>query len=121
MIDDELYFVHQTAREFLVVEKGNPPEAGWKGSFQQADTHTLLALICIDYLLFSDGNSAHTAFWDYATCNWVAHCQSIEVDQCLANKVKKFLFQNGTVTPSFTRWLAGINYVSFTLIATIIR
>lgn len=33
VVDDYLYFVHQTAREFLIGEKGHQVTVGWKGSF----------------------------------------------------------------------------------------
>ena len=110
IIDDKLYFVHQTAREFLIGEEGYRPVVRWKGSFQQADSHILLALICIDYLTFFDGDSTDANFEDYATWYWMVLCQNIDVTQQLADKVKSFLFQNGTATSSFNRWrLAAID------------
>ncbi|MCJ1262547.1 hypothetical protein MMC22_002417 [Lobaria immixta] len=104
IVDNDIYFAHQTAREFLIGEDGYRPAVGWKGSFQLAYSHTLLAQICIDYLLLLYDGSLDAAFQDYATMYWPGHYQSFEEDRSLADKVKEFLFQNGGVAPSFVRW-----------------
>ena len=104
IVDNDIYFAHQTAREFLIGEDGYRPAVGWKGSFQLAYSHTLLAQICIDYLLLLYDGSLDAVFQDYATIYWPGHCQSFEEDRSLADKVKEFFFQNGGVAPSFVRW-----------------
>ncbi|MCJ1265803.1 hypothetical protein MMC22_005684 [Lobaria immixta] len=111
IVDDKLYFAHQTAREFLIQEDSYHETAvEWKGSFQLADSHTLLARVCIDYLLLLYDGSLDATFQTYATSYWPSHCQSFEVDQSLANKVKSFLFQSSITAPSFVRWTMAMNH-----------
>ncbi|KAJ5663393.1 hypothetical protein N7507_004124 [Penicillium longicatenatum] len=51
--DSRLYFIHQTAREFLTSEeKGN--EESWKGKFSLPQSHGTMSRICIQYLLLPD-------------------------------------------------------------------
>ena len=106
IVDNHLYFAHQTAREFLIQDDGykSAVSTGWKRSFQLASSHTLLAQTCIDYLLFLYDGSLDDTFQSYATSYWPQHCQSLEVDQSLANQVRNFMFQSGSVAPSFVRW-----------------
>ncbi|KAJ6110055.1 hypothetical protein N7486_002290 [Penicillium sp. IBT 16267x] len=51
--DSRLYFIHQTAREFLISkEKGN--EESWKGKFSLPQSHGTMSRTCIKYLLLPD-------------------------------------------------------------------
>lgn len=69
IVDDKLYFAHQTAKEFLLGEGGCHATVGWRGSFQLAYSHILLARICIDYLLLLYDESLDATFQDYSTSN----------------------------------------------------
>ncbi|MCJ1462428.1 Ankyrin-2 [Pseudocyphellaria aurata] len=104
IIDSKLYFAHQTAREFLEGEDSYSATGRWRHSFQLADSHSIIALTCIDYLLLLYEGYPDASFETYATFGWPAHCQSIEVDKALANKVKSFLFESDEVAPSFLEW-----------------
>jgi ankyrin repeat protein len=66
IIDSRIYFVHQTAKEFLLrvgPEKISPtPRDVWKQSLNMPESHLLLARICMFYLQlpdFNDGPLAH--------------------------------------------------------------
>ena len=109
IVDSKLYFAHQTVREFLIGEEGYQPATAWKGSFPLADSHTVLARICINYLLLMYDGSLDGTFHDYALICWPEHCQSLELDQSLADKVNSFIFQNSSVAPSFVRWTIAMN------------
>ncbi|KAJ5903418.1 hypothetical protein N7504_005801 [Penicillium tannophilum] len=51
--DSRLYFIHQTAREFLLSkEKGN--EESWKGRFSLPQSNGTMSRTCIQYLLLPD-------------------------------------------------------------------
>ncbi len=53
--DSKLYLVHQTVRDFLILEAaGGRPPARWRNSFDLAMSQSLLATACITYLMFSD-------------------------------------------------------------------
>ena len=109
IVNNKLYFAHQTAREFLIENDGNQSAVGWKHAFQLTSSHTLLAQICVDYLLLLYDGHRNDSFESYATIHWPEHCQSLEVDQSLAGKVNCFLFQNKSVAPSFVRWTIATN------------
>lgn len=112
IVGNKLYFAHQTARDFLVGEENYQATVGWRGSFQLTDSHTLIAGICLDYLLLRYDGSLDNTFEHYATKNWPMHCQRFEEDQLLADKVKSFLFQNSSVAPSFRRWKLDVRDLS---------
>ncbi|KAI9842016.1 MAG: hypothetical protein M1837_007512 [Sclerophora amabilis] len=54
-VDSKIYFVHQTARQFLIDSSntGVPSLGAWKHSLRAADSHRVLAEISILYLLFT--------------------------------------------------------------------
>jgi hypothetical protein len=82
-----IYFLHQTAREFLLLlPTVTPPKLKWHHSITTQSAQTVLAELCVIYLdLFNSytrvpteaerrsGYSAHTAFLDYAAKNWGVH------------------------------------------------
>ena len=94
VVDEKVYLVHQTARQFLLGLKQSSQE-GWKHSFQLRDVRYDLAKICITYLLLFEyqkdnlemppvfGSSdipetvQHYAdaypFLDYAAAHWATH------------------------------------------------
>ncbi|KAI3571047.1 hypothetical protein IWW34DRAFT_772695, partial [Fusarium oxysporum f. sp. albedinis] len=86
-----IYFLHQTAREFLLADLASPttisPELHWHHSITTQDAHTVLAELCVLYLNFfnsntslltdMDGEAGHCIdkhpFLDYSAKTWGAH------------------------------------------------
>ncbi|SPO03478.1 uncharacterized protein DNG_06161 [Cephalotrichum gorgonifer] len=110
--DGKLYFIHQTAREFLT--KANPDRQGtWGGRLNMLESHSTMSLICLDYLLLPDleadikfeqhGPSIdyllltglqtdnkfvqHGSFINYAVTHWPFHYSSQE--EKTANESRK--------------------------------
>ena len=103
--DSKLFFIHQTAREFLLT----PPTSGdttskkWQGRFCMPQAHTVLSRTCLHYLSLGDfttptqGNSTEKKqypFLEYTALNWVLHYtfqesraanESVEVARRLCN------------------------------------
>ena len=83
--DGKVYFLHQTAREFLLQESNTIPAQppSWHRSVNVHQAHTFLAEICVHYLdsgvVLSDADEKTSqgidnhAFLDYSAKNWVAH------------------------------------------------
>ncbi|KAJ5935168.1 hypothetical protein N7466_004715 [Penicillium verhagenii] len=82
---DRIYFLHQTAREFLVtntIKTGLPSALSWQGSIDSKSAHKTLAEVCVVYLNFFNRltASAHGKedpiphhFKEYASNNWGSH------------------------------------------------
>ncbi|KAL3488415.1 hypothetical protein BJX62DRAFT_240109 [Aspergillus germanicus] len=80
-----LFFLHQTAREFLI---DTQREGKWKGRFNLAQSHSVLARPCLQYLLLpsgidDEGESGDAvdnskAFLPYAASYWPVHYGSQE-------------------------------------------
>ena len=96
--DSKLYFLHQTAKEFLVASSGPTPArkhlvpspGAWKHTMEPSESNFILAKACITYLLFSIFESEPLKiqerrgpvrstyiekhyFLSYAAHNWPAH------------------------------------------------
>ncbi|KAH7114771.1 hypothetical protein B0J13DRAFT_460125, partial [Dactylonectria estremocensis] len=84
----KIYFLHQTAREFLLADLASPTtvpsEPHWHHSIAIHQAHIVLAEVCVAYLNFfnSDvsriptdaiGEAGHHAFLDYSAKSWGAH------------------------------------------------
>jgi hypothetical protein len=86
-----IYFIHQTAREFLLADLAPPTpvssELHWHHSITTKDAHAVLAKLCVLYLNFFNSNvglstdanreaghsiNRHT-FLDYSAQNWGDH------------------------------------------------
>ncbi|KAJ9660139.1 hypothetical protein H2201_007046 [Coniosporium apollinis] len=68
VIDENIYLVHQTAKEFLLSSSRFQHQLGrWKHSIKPYDSERLLAEICLRYLLLSDFEACplHTDSDDY--------------------------------------------------------
>lgn len=77
--DSRIYLIHQTAREFLLHNKGE-----W--FFQQNETNVLLSKICLAFLLqedqvFKAGEkyTTHKCFLEYAAVYWADHAREISL------------------------------------------
>ena len=103
--DSVIYFIHQTARDFLIcrdhdgrlVGQGNQPHDIWRFSIRLKDTHCLLAHICFYYLSFTtfkvEPSGAGANLWPRATCkaenelleyaadHWHYHLQMAEMNE----------------------------------------
>ncbi|KAL7921513.1 hypothetical protein ACQKWADRAFT_295261 [Trichoderma austrokoningii] len=92
----KIYFLHQTAREFLLTEIASSPAASssnWQHSISLCQAHNTLAKACIIYLdLFNSNgefqkdieeirssNGDLLEFLDYAAENWVAHSNKADI------------------------------------------
>ncbi|KAH7173109.1 hypothetical protein DER46DRAFT_596919 [Fusarium sp. MPI-SDFR-AT-0072] len=87
----KIYFLHQTAREFLLADLTSPTtvpsELRWHRSITAHHAHTVLAELCVLYLNFfnsdvslptgANGEAGHSidsyAFLDYSAKTWGAH------------------------------------------------
>ncbi|KAH7117332.1 hypothetical protein EDB81DRAFT_243041 [Dactylonectria macrodidyma] len=86
-----IYFLHQTAREFLLADSASPTtvssELHWHHSITTQDAHAVLSKLCVLYLNFfnsnvslltdANGEAGHSfdrhAFLDYSAQTWGAH------------------------------------------------
>ncbi|KAK1241332.1 hypothetical protein MKX08_001306 [Trichoderma sp. CBMAI-0020] len=93
----KVYFLHQTAREFLLADLASPtaiPSAlHWHHSITTRQAHNILAELCVVYLnLFNsslrptieaDGKTSYStdrdAFLDYSAENWGAHLREAHI------------------------------------------
>lgn len=125
VIDSKIYFVHQTAREFLV--KIDSPQPGglnaWQNSLDPLEADQILAQICISYLIlevfreppWSSGDNMVKRprkeewisqylkkynFLEYAAVNWVSHFGKIQgraTNMVMESALKLFVTQSKTV------------------------
>jgi ankyrin repeat domain-containing protein 50 len=108
IIDSRIYLLHQTAREFLVQNpevsspQGVPGALRWKHSLRPQESQSILAEICIRYLLLGDFG-AHPldndkspsqyaedyTFLDYSAKNWAAHLRqsSAEIKKAMTQSM----------------------------------
>jgi ankyrin repeat protein len=90
---DKVYFLHQTAREFLLAEPPIPntmhKELQWHSSITMEDAHTALAECCVRYLSFFDADDSLTedrvqnveddAFLEYSANFWGLHLRKSKI------------------------------------------
>ena len=80
VVDQRVYLLHQTAKEFLVA-KHQEMSSGWKYSLSPADSELVIARTCITYLMFDvfDRSIAHGSaehgYLNYASKFWPIHYQ----------------------------------------------
>ncbi|KFA54499.1 hypothetical protein S40293_10062 [Stachybotrys chartarum IBT 40293] len=89
----KVYFLHQSAREFLLLTDMSRPEAvGWHCSISARYAHAVIAEACVRYLevfnvgyIFrnSDGEDSHnieiSAFHNYSAVNWSVHFREARI------------------------------------------
>ena len=82
--DNKLFFIHQTAREFLL---SSEHQNGWKGCLSMTHSHRRILRSCLDYLLLQDMpderplvlysdiqyDDTKYPFLEYAAKNWPRH------------------------------------------------
>ncbi|KAJ9604218.1 hypothetical protein H2200_011052 [Cladophialophora chaetospira] len=81
--DDEVYLLHQTAREFLMRDPfsvdGQTSELSWKGSIKLQVSNKFLAERCIWYLMSDLPNSPCTGMLEYSSLYWASHFRGAEI------------------------------------------
>jgi hypothetical protein len=90
---DRIYFLHQTAREFLLAERLSANaiqrELVWHGFTSMEDAHTALAECCVRFLsFFANGNSLtkdqgldveYDVFLEYSAMIWNLHIRESRI------------------------------------------
>ncbi|KAL7814593.1 hypothetical protein V8C44DRAFT_363537 [Trichoderma aethiopicum] len=78
--DGKLFFIHQTAREFLLSSRS---KGNWQGRFTMPKSHSTLSSACLRYLLLPDLPAKETAggppppkLFLYAAIHWPLHYNS---------------------------------------------
>ncbi|KAI3293870.1 hypothetical protein DTO002I6_4816 [Penicillium roqueforti] len=94
--DSKLFFIHQTARDFLI----NPPRSGkWKGRLSMQHSHANMALLCLSFLSFLDGQSsveqieAKFPLARYSAQHWMDHARPAETENEVQKSVMEFFLQ----------------------------
>ena len=84
----KVYFLHQTAREFLLADLSSfisvPSDLHWHQTITARYAHTVLAEQCVLYLnLFNSAESGHNvgsdAFLDYSAKHWGLHFREADI------------------------------------------
>ena len=103
---EEFFFVHESAREFLLLKQDDQEAGGWRGSFKSDESHTLLARICIEFLrsAYNESDKRIHTFEHYATHSWYRHCQRGTWSENLRQRVSSFMLDHGEITTSYQRW-----------------
>jgi hypothetical protein len=79
--DKKVYFLHQTAREFLLqkdLSQRHDLVPGWNGSVSIQEAHSVLAMSCIiyiDLIMSADEKS----FLEYSAGHWVTHFRDADM------------------------------------------
>ncbi|EJT68836.1 hypothetical protein GGTG_13589 [Gaeumannomyces tritici R3-111a-1] len=81
--DDKVYFLHQTAREFLLPLAASlpapPSTTTWAHAFTIRQAHTVLAESCTVYLDLRTDENVEADFLNYSAKNWGAHFREANI------------------------------------------
>ncbi|CAG7996124.1 unnamed protein product [Penicillium nalgiovense] len=94
--DSKLFFIHQTAREFLTDSRQS---GKWKGRLSMIQSHKRMALVCLSYLSHLDGQGsgmeirARFPLAQYSAENWMDHSRPTETENEVLDSVLKLLLQ----------------------------
>ena len=113
----KVYFLHQTAREFLLADSAAkvPPERRWHHSITARQAHMVLAEACVVHLDFfnsdvvlTDGSASSqyinsSTFLDYSAENWAAHFREAHFSDDAAI-VRSALRICNTDSKSYSTW-----------------
>ncbi|KAF5003680.1 hypothetical protein FDECE_9790 [Fusarium decemcellulare] len=95
VIDSRVFLLHQTVKEFLVSSNSEPVSRGnlrWKQALHPGASNTILAHVCVWYLLLKDLNCTHlklakystaerdNGFIEYAANYWADHFNKLPVN-----------------------------------------
>ncbi|KAK6500411.1 hypothetical protein TWF481_010755 [Arthrobotrys musiformis] len=133
IVDSKIYLLHQTAKEFLVLQDGTDPSRGdlkWKYSIQPRDSHLRLAEICIQHLYFAEFESnplyedmipseyarSHV-FLDYSANHWTTHVRKSQInsDEPMARYAMRLCNPNSTRCQTWLRihWASTRTNIDF--------
>ncbi|KAF4840130.1 Vegetative incompatibility protein HET-E-1 [Colletotrichum siamense] len=146
IVDGRIYFIHQTAKEFLVPKDeqiqvvqptylpAEPEPFLWKHTFALEKSHLTLAQICIWYLNLQNdfilmqplvhGKEEHRQFFRYAARLWHEHLRNSRVNH--GNEITAMAAQlciascSDTPNPWFWAWLLSLGYLKTTKVQQII-
>lgn len=102
--DSKLYFIHQTAKEFLIHQKQN---GRWQGRLDLTKSHRKMALICLNYLRCLDEQEsareikAKCPLAQYSAKYWMDHVKQAEMDEDVQEAVLNFFLEQKMV---YTVW-----------------
>ena len=88
VVDQRVYLLHQTAKEFLVA-KSQEISSGWKYSLDPVESELVIARTCIAYLMFNvfDESKAHTStehgYLNYTSKFWAIHYQVGQIGETM--------------------------------------
>jgi ankyrin repeat protein len=115
VIDQKIYLIHQTAKEFLLTN--NEPSIGrWKQSLTLFDSELLVAKICITYLnftVFDDGsvesepvtqNIKNHGLLGYAASFWATHYRQTQ-SRATTELLQSVLFLYESERPRYRNWI----------------
>lgn len=135
IVDGRIYFIHQTAKEFLVPQSEQilvvqpTPATGlepffWKHTFDLSNSHLILAQICIwhlnlqnDFILMhplKHGKKEHRQFFEYSARYWHEHLRNSGVGK--GSEITEMASQlciascSDTPNPWFWAWLLFLGY-----------
>jgi ankyrin repeat domain-containing protein 50 len=119
VIDQKVYLIHQTAKEFLI-SKSHVLLGGWKYSLDLVELELLVARTCIAYLRYtvfqdlhfnettSDGSSVKQkteshSYFNYAAMFWATHYQRAQ-NRATTKILQRVLEICNTQSPRFRNW-----------------
>ncbi|KAK0384519.1 hypothetical protein NLU13_8605 [Sarocladium strictum] len=134
VINSEVFFLHQTAREFLTHpesrvrdvgpgkktsgpipgrEGDNPDRTTWARTISMSVAHCTLGRLCVSYLLLQDFTDAvpqvileaRFAFLRYASMNWFAHCRQANFEKVPTESLLRLCGKSGAA-PAVRLWTA---------------
>ncbi|OGE51628.1 hypothetical protein PENARI_c012G07984 [Penicillium arizonense] len=101
--DGKLFFIHQTARNFLL----ESPEGKWKGQFNMTRSHMKMALLCLSYLSYLDEQRpieeirSNFPLAQYCASYLLVHARPAETEKDVMDALSKFFFERGQ---AYTAW-----------------
>ena len=106
-VQEQLFFVHESAREFLLLKYSGQEGQGWRGSFEPAESHTLLARICIDFLRLVCNETCQelTEYESYAVESWFEHFQRATWNDDLRRQAATFMLNGDGTAQTYQSWI----------------
>ncbi|EFX05479.1 ankyrin repeat-containing protein [Grosmannia clavigera kw1407] len=104
---ENVYFLHQTAREFLLATESQLADSSqprWQQSITNHEAHSVIGEACVGYLSLFNHNSkddVDTTFFNYAAINWGTHIHEACLHATIAPKVLEICDPNST---SYSAW-----------------
>lgn len=125
VVDDLVYLLHQTAREFLIAKQvdNDIASTGWKHSIDLWKAEILMTQKCVAYLLFPDFNDSSTRleleeleairarfrFFEYAARTWDHHFRKIQTHEGAVDLLHAVLKLYDVQSRRFQNWFNFCN------------